>query len=295
MQSNFPQKQPQKQTIRQRIEARKHDERKKKNLNFSSFLVDMKRNPMIMIGLGGSALFTSLAGLFIGFAPHRVGTSIVFFGGDGIVDIVIGVFFGILYACMFPVLGEYGVYYWHRKASLRDVGNKWQGGISYTMLVLTAIFMTVTAVFASTILASLLGTFTLYGTIPPAAQVWTVTIIPIGLALHAFANIWYDHKSKAAEERRELEHGLQTTEIEAEGRIREAQVRAKEKAAIAFAEEYERVSDSEAISVGKDRGRDAWKRDKIELGADRNNNGIPDFIESKEIPEVVERNNGSHP
>ena len=198
---------------------------------------------------------------------------------------------------MFPVLGEWGVYYWHKKASLRDVGNKAQAVIAYTMLALTAIFMTVTAIFASTILASLLGAFKVYAEIPEAAQKWTVTIIPVGLALHAFANIFYDHKSRAAEERRELERTLQTTEIEAEGRVREAQVRAKERAAIAFAEEYERVSEREAADVGKTRGQEAWRMDRVSLGADKNNNGIHDLLESndKETVPNQDRGNGHHP
>ena len=283
------------ETIRERVEKRKAENRKIKSLNFSSFLIDVKHNPMILIGLGGSALFTSLAGLLIGFAPHRADGVITFFGGNGVADVVIGVFFGILYAMMFPILGEWGVYYWHKKASLRDEGNPWQAWISYSMLTLTAIFMTITAVFASTILVSLLGTFTAYVTIPRSAQVWTVTIIPVGLALHAFANIWYDHKSRAAEERRELERELQTTELEAEGRIRQAKVRAKELAAIAHAEEYERISENEARVAGKDKARMAWNHDKIELGAEK-------VVEMERpprapVPEVVEhdRNNGSHP
>lgn len=270
------------ETIRDRVDKRKAENRKIKSLNFSSFLIDVKHNPMILVGLGGSALFTSLAGLFIGFAPHRSEGTITFFGGDGTADIIIGVFFGLLYAAMFPVLGEFGVYYWHKKASLRDEGNKWQAWISYSMLALTAIFMTVTAIFASTILASLLGTFTVYTTISRSAQVWTVTIIPIGLALHAFSNIWYDHKSLAAEERRELERELQTTELEAEGRIRQAKVKAKELAAISHAEEYERISETEARSAGKDKARMAWNHDRIELGA------TPELSDT-------DRNNGNHP
>ena len=284
-------------SIRQRIEARKAEDKKKKNLTFSSFLIDVKHNPMILIGLGGSALFTTLAGLFLGVAPHRAEGGITFFGGDTITDAIIGISFGIVYAIMFPVLGEWGVYYWHKKASLRDVGNKAQAVIAYTMLALTAIFMTVTAIFASTILASLLGAFKVYAEIPEAAQKWTVTIIPVGLALHAFANIFYDHKSRAAEERRELERTLQTTEIEAEGRVREAQVRAKERAAIAFAEEYERVSEREAADVGKTRGQEAWRMDRVSLGADKNNNGIHDLLESndKETVPNQDRGNGHHP
>ena len=280
-----------KKTVRERVDARKAEQKKLKSLNFSSFLIDVKHNPMILIGLGGSALFTSLAGLFIGFAPHRVNDAILFFGGNDPIDAVVGVFFGLLYAAMFPILGEWGVYYWHKKASLRDEGNVWQTWISYSMLVLTAIFMTVTAIFASTILASLLGAFRLYREIPPAAQVWTVTIIPIGLALHAFANIWYDHKSAAAEERRELERELQQTELEAEGRIREAKVKAKERAAIAHAEEYERLAEVEAVQAGQNKAKAAWSRDKIELGADA----------YSETPEAVaelsdaDHNNGNHP
>lgn len=286
---NQPQR---KQSISERVAERKAEARKAKNLNFSSFLIDVKHNPMILIGLGGSAFFTCLAGLFLGVAPRRVGGTILFFGGDGIIDAIIGITFGVIYAAAFPVLGEWGVYYWHKKASLRDEGNKWQAGISYVMLALTAVFMTITAIFASTILASLLGAFKVYAEIPEAAQKWTVTIIPVGLALHAFSNIWYDHKSKAAEERRELERELQTTEIEAEGRIREAQVRAKEKAAISFAEEYERISDIEAATVGRQKAKNAWQRDRVEFGGNFNPTEPPNPIE--ELSDA-DRSNGNHP
>lgn len=291
-------------SISERVAERKANAKKAKALNFSSFLVDVKHNPMILIGLGTSAFFTTLAGLFLGIAPHRVGDTITFFGGSNTtVSMVIGIFFGVLYAIAFPVLGEWGVYYWHKKASLCDEGNKRQQLISYTMLFLTATFMVVTAVFASTILASLLGAFKIYAEISEGAQRWTVSIIPIGAALHAFANIWYDHISKAADERRELEHGLLTTQLESEGRIREAKVRAEELATIAFAEEYERVSTADARLVGKQKATNAWQRDRVELGADRNHNGIPDILEAESktapVPEILEREpgrgNGSHP
>jgi hypothetical protein len=269
-----------KKTIRDRVEDKKAQQKKLKDLKFTDFLIDMKHNPMIIIGLGGSAFFTFLAGLFLGVAPRRVGGEIQFFGGNGTADAVIGILFGIVYAVMFPVLGEYGVFYWHKKASLRDDDNRWQAIISYSMLVLTAIFMIVTAVFASTILASLLSSFKVFAEIPEAAQRWTVTIIPVGLGLHAFANIWYDHKSKAAEERRELERGLQAVEIESEGRIREARVHAKEMAAIAHADEYERLSESGARQAGKQRAHAHWNHDRVEFGASNE----PEGFAGKEAP-----------
>jgi hypothetical protein len=279
-------------SISERVADRKANNKKAKSLNFSSFLVDVKHNPMILIGLIGSAFFTSLAGLFLGIAPHRAGDVITFFGGsNSTIAAVVGIFFGIVYAVAFPVLGEWGVYYWHKKASLCDEGNKWQAWTSYSMLGLTAIFMVITAIFASTILASLLGAFKVYAEIPEAAQRWTVTIIPVGLALHAFANILYDHISQAASERRELEHGLLTTELESEGRIREAKVRAKEQATIAFAEEYERISSIEAGKVGLQKAKDAWKHDRVELGADHRDEHI-----AEPVPELSDkdRGNGSH-
>lgn len=291
MQNKFPEK---RDSIGIRVQKKKAESKKAKSLNFSSFLVDVKHNPMILVGLFGSAFFSSLAGLFLGIAPHRVEDVITFFGGaNSVTAAVVGISFGIVYAIAFPVLGEWGVYYWHKKSSLCDEGNKCQTWTAYIMLALTAIFMVVTAIFASTILASLLGAFKVYAEIPEAAQRWTVTIIPVGLALHAFANILYDHVSQAAAERRELEHGLQTTELESEGRIREAKVRAKERAAVAFAVEYERISLMEAGEVGLQKAKHAWKHDRVLMGADLRE----DAPEIEPIPELSnqERDNGNHP
>lgn len=256
-------------SLKQQVADKKRDKKKQDAVKFSSFLVDVKNNPMIVIGLSGSALFTSLAGIFLGIAPHREGNIVTFFNGsDSPAVIGFGIFFGLLYAIAFPLLGEWGVYYWHKKASLRDDNNLHQAVSAYAMLALTAIFMTITAVFASTILASLLGAFEVYAKIPEAAQKWTVTIIPVGLALHAFANIYYDHNSLAAEERRILESRLLSTKTESEGRIRAAQVSAEEKAAIAFAEEYEALSSEEAVATGRQRAKHQWKAQRQSFGID---------------------------
>jgi len=259
-----------KPSVRDRIQKRKDEQKKQNLINFSSFLIDVKHNPMILIGLGGSAVFTTLAGLFIGLAPERVGEAIVLFGGtNDILAIVIGIFFALVFGASFPTIGEWGMYYWHKKASLRDIGNKTQAAIAYGMLFLTLLFTAITAVYATQILASLLSAFTVYATISIDAQKWTITIIPVALIIHASMNIWYDHVSKAAEERREMERELQAVEIEAENRIRAAQVGAREKAATAFAEEYENISNTEAVSAGMNRAKNLWQTDKLALGADR--------------------------
>lgn len=250
-------------SLRQRIDEKKAEQKRKKSLNFSTFLVDVRHNPMILVGLGGSAIFTSLAGIFLGIAPKRIGGEIIFFGGDAsTVAVVVGLFFAIVYGVTFPLLGEWGMYYWHKKASLRDEGNTKQTIIGYGMFGLTLIFTGVTAVFAATILATLVSAFTVYTEISPAAQHWTVTIIPIGLILHAFANIIYDHVSKAAEERREMLRELQTIEIESDNRIQQALVNARERAAVSYADEFENVAMGEAAELGKARAREAWKMEK---------------------------------
>lgn len=293
--------------IRQKIDNRKKEDEKQKRIQFNDFLVDVKRNPMILIGLGGSALLTALAGLFIGLAPRldAMGVLSLFGGVPGAGAAVIGICFGILYAVVFPVIGEWGTYYWHKKASLRDIGNKTQAFISFGMLGIAFSFTVTTAIAASVILASLLHTFAAFQAIPEWAQKWTVLIIPISLALHAGANMWYDHVSKYAEERREMERGLQTVEIEAENRIRQARIDARERAAIAMAEEYERISNVEALQAGKNIAQATWKKDKQTLGGDDDRDGIPNVVDpdfervripSFKEPVPVNRSNGNgHP
>lgn len=268
--------------IRQRINDRKKEDARQKKIQFSDFLVDVARNPMILIGLGGSAILTSLAGLFIGLAPKldAQGTLSLFGGVPGWASAAIGIFFGVLYAIVFPIIGEWGTYYWHKKASLRDVGNKWQAAIGYGMLAVAFGFTVTTAIAASVILASLLHTFSAFQAIPEWAQKWTILIIPISLALHAGANMWYDHVSKYAEERREMERGLQTVEIEAENRIRQARIDARERAAIAMAEEYENLSKVEAIETGKEIAKRAWKKDKSNMGGDDDKDGTPNLVDT---------------
>ena len=266
-----------KKSIRQRIDERKKEEKNQKKITFSDLLVDVKRNPMILIGLGGSAFFTALMGLFIGLAPRLsdAGDLVLFGGRGGGWSAVIGIFFGLIYAVSFPVLGEWGTYYWHRKASLRDIGNQTQTIIGYGMMITAGAFTVTTAVAASVILASLLHTFTAFSAIPEWAQKWTVLIIPISLAFHAGANICYDHVSKYAEERREMERELQNVEIESESRIRQARVNAREVAAIAMADEYKRISSTEARTAGLNIAKRAWSKDKVELGGDDDGNEIP--------------------
>lgn len=263
--------------IRQRIDERKKQAKNESKIKFNDLLIDMKRNPMIAIGLGGSAFFTALAGLFIGLAPRLKDDGVLqLFGGiPGIAPAVIGIVFGLIYAVSFPILGEFGLYYWHRKASLRDIGNKTQAFIGYGMMVLAGVFTVMTALSASVILASLLHTFSAFNAIPEWAQKWTVLIIPISLAMHAGSNIWYDHVSMYAEERREMERELQTVEIESENRIRQARVEARERAAVAMADEYERLSKQEAVEAGRKTAARAWTKDRTELGGDDDKDGIP--------------------
>jgi hypothetical protein len=267
--------------VRDRVKARKERQRKVKAVTFSDFLIDWKRNKMIMIGLGGSAFFTALMGLFIGLNPKldAQGTLILFGGSKEFGAMFIGILFGIAYMIAFPILGEWGTYYWHRKAALRDDGNGTQAFIAYTTMILAAVFTVTTALAASYILASLLHTFEVFNAIPEWAQKWTITVIPIALAVHAGMNIWYDHVSKYSEERREMERGLQQTEMEAENRIRQARIDAKERAATAMAEEYERLSTVEAVTTGKDLAHHAWRRDKALLEGDEDQDGVPDLLD----------------
>ncbi len=270
-------------SIRERIEARKRNEKTGKATRFSDTLMDLRRNPMILVGLGGSAFFSSLAGMFIGLAPRLAedGQLVLFGGIQGPAAAGMGVFFALLYGLSFPVLGEYGTYYWHRKASLRDTGSKAQGFIGYGMMVVAGAFTVVTAIAASVIVASLLHTFAAFNAIPEWAQKWTVLIIPISLAFHAGANIWFDHVSKYAEERREMAHSLQTIENESENRIREARVKAREQAAVAMADEYERVATAEAPQLGRATANRTWKHDALELGAD--DDDVPDTTD-RDLP-----------
>lgn len=269
-------------TIRQQIDEKKAKMANLKKISFSDMLIDIKRNPMIAIGLGGSAFFTALAGIFIGLAPKLTsdGTLELFGGVPGVAPAVIGIFFGLVYGVSFPILGEWGTYYWHRKASLRDDGNTQQAFIGYIMMLLAGAFTVTTAIAASVILASLLHTFTAFNAIPEWAQKWTVLVIPISLAMHAGANIWFDHVSKYAEERRFMERNLQTAQIEAENKIRQARMDAQEKAAKEMANEYARLSNEGAVKAGRDNAKRAWSKDKIELGADRDGDGVPDYMDS---------------
>lgn len=252
----------------------------------------MKRSPMIFIGLGGSAFFTALMGLFIGLAPRieEGGTFILFGGAQGWGNVVMGIFFGLLYAITFPVLGEFGVYYWHKRASLRDEGNNTQMLIGYAMVAITGVFVVVTAVAAATVLASLLHTFEAFRAIPPWAQKWTVLVIPIAFAMHAGANIWYDHVSAWSEERREMERSLQTTRNESENRIMQARLKAQEDAAIATAEQYEMLAREGAAKAGQAIGKKAWEHDRQNMGGDRDGDGIPNVVDAHDDrPAVMER------
>lgn len=268
--------------IRQKINERKAEQRKQKAITFSDFKADFKRSPMIFVGLGGSAFFTALMGLFIGLAPRIAedGTFILFGGAQGWGNVIMGIFFGLLYAITFPILGEWGVYYWHKRASLRDEGNNTQMLIGYAMVGITGMFVVVTAVAAATVLASLLHTFEAFRAIPEWAQKWTVLVIPIAFALHAGSNIWYDHVSAWSEERREMERSLQTAQNEAENRIMQARLKAKEDAAIAAAEAYEQYASAGARKAGREIGERAWRQDKTEMGGDSDGDGIPNVVDS---------------
>lgn len=269
-------------SIRQIIDERKSNEAKMKKISFSDLKSDMKRNPLLFVALFGLTFFTVLNGLFIGLAPrlNEQGELSLFGGVPGWGAALIGVFFGIVYAATFPIIGEWGTYYWHRKASLRDQNNLAQAWIGYGMMILAGAFTVTTAIAASVILASLLHTFTAFSAIPEWAQRWTILIIPISLAAHGAANIWFDHVSKYAEERREMERGLQQTQMDAENRIRQARVAAQEQAAIAMANEYASLSSLQAAEAGKANARRAWAMDKENLGADRDGDGIPDNMDS---------------
>jgi len=252
-------------TVRNRIDARK-SERKSSQIEMDGVRRELSRHPMIFIGLIGSGFLTALAGVFIGVAPHKVDGVITFFASDTAWAAIIGVFFALLYLVSFPLIGEYGTYFWHKKAELRDPDSVIQAWIAYVMFAITLGFTGVTAIAASIILASLLGTFDVFVQIPEWAQTWTVIIIPVGFLLHSVANIFYRHFSREAEESRELERELQTAEIEASAQIKGARVEARKRMAISQAEEYARLSMGEAEYIGKARANASWQKEKANAG-----------------------------
>ena len=257
--------------IRKQIDNRKALE-KATNIEREIFGRELKRHPMIYIGLIGSGFLTMLAGVFIGVAPHKVADAsgqmmVRFFANDSQWAMFIGLFFAVLYGVTFPVIGEYGTYFWHKKAELREPDNRWQTAIAYSMFVITLVFTVITSIAASVILASLLGTFDIFQRIPDWAQSWTVTIIPVGLLLHAVSNIFYRHVSKTAEELREIERTLQEIENEADMQIRQAKLDARKAIAVSQAATYTEISKSEAQGIGKTKGKAQWSKDKMDLGA----------------------------
>jgi len=282
-------------TIRQRRKNVQREKKKTKSVTFSDFLIDWKRNPMIAIGLGGSAFLTALMGLFIGLNPrlNESGILDLFGGQDTTSAAVIGIFFGIIYMCAFPILGEYGTYYWHRKLALREDDNKGQLIISLVTLLLAATFTITTAVSASFVLATLLHTFEVFNAIPEWVQYWTILIIPIALALHAGMNMVYDHVSEYAADRRAMQRELDEVENEAENQIRQARVNARKQAAIAAANEYERVSGTGAVAAGLSLAHKAWEEDRKAMGTDSDNDGIPDYLD--EHPNAPKRDNNRKP
>lgn len=252
-------------TVRSRIDARKN-ERKSSQIEMDGIKREFIRHPMIFIGLIGSGFLTALAGVFIGVAPHKVDGTITFFSSDTSWAVVIGLFFALLYSISFPLIGEYGTYFWHKKAELRDPDSSIQAWIAYVMFAITLLFTGVTAIAASVILASLLGTFDVFVKIPDWAQTWTVIIIPVGFLLHSVANIFYRHFSREAEESRELERELQTAEIEASAQIKGARVEARKRMAISQAQEYARLSMSEAGEIGRARANATWAKERESHG-----------------------------
>ena len=59
----------------------------------------------------------------------------------------------------------------------------------------------------------------------------------------------------------------------------QARVNARENAAIAMADEYERLSNHEAAAAGKKTAALAWKKDKTDLGGDDDKDGIPNAVD----------------
>jgi hypothetical protein len=270
-------------TIRERRQEQKREERKTKAVSFSDFLIDWKRNPMIAIGLGGSGFLTALMGLFIGLNPrlNEAGVLELFGGQNTTSAAAIGIFFGIVYMAAFPILGEYGTYYWHRKLALREDGNWWQFGISLITLLLAAAFTITTAVSASFVLATLLHTFEVFNAIPEWVQYWTILIIPIALALHAGTNMAYDHVSEYAADRRAMQRELDEAENEAENQIRQARVNARKRAALTAANEYERMANTGAVEAGMALAKKTWEIDSKKMGTDSDGDGIPDYLDEE--------------
>jgi len=284
------------QTVREKIDAKKN-ERKAGQIEMDGWKREFARHPMILIGLVGSGFLTSLAGVFIGIAPHKVVTEtetyLTFFANDSAWAAIVGIFFAVVYAVAFPLIGEYGTYFWHRKAELRDPDNMTQAWIAYVMFGITLLFTVVTAIAASVILASLLGTFEVFSQIPDWAQTWTVIIIPIGFLLHSVSNIFYRHFSQEAEESRELERELQQAEIEANAQIKQARVDARKKVAISQADEYARISEAEAENIGRGRARENWQREKQNMGVSaREEKPATGLTYPAPIPEIIERGDG---
>lgn len=209
----------------------------------------LRKYPLLYIGLLVSGFLSSMAGVFIGIAPKFV-NGILTYNAD-----FLAIFFAIVYAITFPALGEYAIFQWHLKYSFRDMDevedDKRQGVIAIVMLVISIVFTLVTSIAAAVILASLLGSFDVFKSIPTWAQRWTVIIIPIGAVIHAVATILYRHGSREEENARMLQREFQDAESNARSQVQAARNEAKVAFIKAQTERYVEMALQQAPIAGR--------------------------------------------
>lgn len=182
---------------------------------------EIKRYWYIYLMLAVSGLFTTMLGLYMGLAPNLV-TKL-----DGSQAINFNTDFGhvataIMYVVAFLSVTEGAFVIAKLKFHEREEANIVQAIMMVSAMILAGVSIIGTGIAGGNVVASTLGFLSEFKEVSPVAQKWVVRIIPVLLALYAYAFTAYQLSSRQAKakrlarenkEKQELDHAMRMDNI----------------------------------------------------------------------------------
>ena len=175
-----------------------------------------------------SSVFTTMLGVYMGLAPYLTTAA------DGSRNITFNddwahILTAVVYVVAFVYVTEVSFAIFHNLFHKREEGNGTQQGTMLFGLILAGLSIIGTGVSGGMVVSSTLGFLTEFKEIPPSAQKWVVSVIPVMLGLYGGLLIAYKLSSRKAkseriardnEDRLELDNQVRMRGIQAIGKRR---------------------------------------------------------------------------
>lgn len=194
----------------------------------------------IYVPLLVSSIFTAMLGVYMGLAPYLVvnpdGSRKITFNDDWM-----HIFTAIVYVISFLCVTEGAGAVFHKLFHEREEGNTTQQGTMLVGMILAVISIVGTGISGGMVVSSTLGLLDEFAEIPPSAQKWVVTVIPLMLGLYFALFVAYKLSSRKAKAQRIARENDEKLELDQQVRMKGIQAIGKRRIQAAAIRMFERM------------------------------------------------------